>query len=123
MIGFFYAHVNVRLPAMPSGMVFCFDEKGKLMESRIGAISIIVEEPESVEALNNVLHEYASCILGRMGIPYREKGVNIICLAFDAPADTINAMTGKIGRLPGVSAKAVYSRGSSATTWKGEKEN
>ena len=63
---------------MPSGMVFCFDEKGKLMESRIGAISIIVEEPESVEALNNVLHEYASCILGRMGIPYREKGINII---------------------------------------------
>ena len=113
---FLYAHVNVRLPSMPSGMLFSFDEKGKLMESRIGAISIIVEEPESVEALNNVLHEYASCILGRMGIPYREKGVNIICLAFDAPADTINAMTGKIGRLPGVSAKAVYSRGSSATT-------
>ena len=51
------------------------------MESRIGAISIIIEEPDSVEALNNVLHEYASCILGRMGIPYREKGVNIICIA------------------------------------------
>ncbi len=80
------------------------------MESRIGAISIIVEEPDSVEALNTVLHGYAPYILGRMGIPYREKGVNIICIAVDAPTDVINAMTGKIGRLSGVSAKAVYSR-------------
>jgi len=84
------------------------------MESRIGAISILVEDPESAEALNAILHEYASCILGRMGIPYREKRVNIICVAVDAPTDVINAMTGKIGRLPGVSAKAIYSRGGSA---------
>ncbi len=84
------------------------------METRIGAISIIVEEQESVEALNAVLHEYAACILGRMGIPYREKNINIICLAVDADADAINAMTGRIGRLPGVSARAVYSRGSGA---------
>lgn len=80
------------------------------MESRIAAISIIVEDPDSVEALNGVLHEYSACILGRMGIPYREKNVSIICLALDAPADTVNALTGKIGRLSGVSAKAVYSR-------------
>ena len=80
------------------------------MENRIGAISVIVEDADSVEALNAVLHEYAPFILGRMGIPYREKGVNIICLAVDAPSDTINAMTGKIGRLSGVSAKAVCSR-------------
>ena len=80
------------------------------MESRIAAISIIVEDPDSVEALNAVLHEYSACILGRMGIPYREKNVSIICLALDAPTDTINAVTGKIGRLSGVSAKAVYSR-------------
>ena len=84
------------------------------MESRIGAISILVEDPESAEALNAILHEYASCILGRMGIPYREKSVNIICVAVDAPTDVINALTGKIGRLPGVSAKAIYSRGVSA---------
>ena len=84
------------------------------MESRIGAISVIVENPESVEALNAILHEYASCILGRMGIPYREKGISIICLAVDAPTDVINAVTGKIGRLKGVSAKAVYSRSPSA---------
>ncbi len=80
------------------------------MENRIAALSIIVEDSESVEALNAVLHEYAPYILGRMGIPYREKGINIICVALDAPTDTVNALTGKIGRLNGVSAKAVCSK-------------
>ena len=80
------------------------------METRIAAVSILVEDPYSVEALNAILHEYAPFILGRMGIPYREKGLNIICLALDAPLDAINAMTGRIGRLSGVSAKAVCSR-------------
>ena len=80
------------------------------METRIAAISILVEEPASVEALNALLHDYAPHILGRMGIPYREKGVSIICLAMDAPLDIINALSGKLGRLPGVSSKAVYSR-------------
>ena len=80
------------------------------METRIAAISVIVEEPEAVESLNGILHEYAAWILGRMGVPYRQKGVSIICLAVDAPVDVINSMTGKIGRLSGVSAKAVYSR-------------
>lgn len=83
------------------------------MESRIAAVSIIVEQPDSVEALNAVLHDFAPYILGRMGIPYREKGVNIICLAVDAPMDVINAISGKVGRLPGVSAKAVCSKSSS----------
>ena len=81
------------------------------MDSRIAAVSILVEEPESVETLNGLLHEYSAYILGRMGIPYREKGVSIICLSLDAPVDVINALTGKIGRLKGVNAKAVYSRG------------
>jgi len=80
------------------------------METRIAAVSILVEDPSSVEALNAILHEFAPFILGRMGIPYRDKGLNIICLALDAPLDAINAMTGRIGRLSGVSAKAVYSR-------------
>lgn len=80
------------------------------MESCIAAISLIVEEPSSVEELNRLLHDYAPYILGRMGIPYREKGVNIICLALDAPQNIVNALSGKLGRLPGVSAKAVYSR-------------
>ncbi len=87
---------------------FVLAGKEKHLETRIAAISIIVQEPGSVEALNATLHEYAPYVLGRMGIPYREKGVNIICIAMDAPADTINALTGKIGRLPGVSAKAAY---------------
>ena len=81
------------------------------METRIAAISILVEDPSSVEALNSLLHDYAAYILGRMGLPYREKGVSIICLSLDAPVDVINALTGKIGRLNGVNAKAVYSRG------------
>ena len=83
------------------------------MENRIAAISVMVEEPTSVESLNSLLHSYAPYILGRMGIPYREKGLNIICLAVDAPLDVINTLTGKLGRLSGVSAKAVYSRSAS----------
>lgn len=79
------------------------------MESCIAAISLIVENPASVEELNRLLHDFAPYILGRMGIPYREKGVNIICLALDAPHNVVNALSGKLGRLPGVSAKAVYS--------------
>ncbi len=81
------------------------------MESRIAAVSILVEGPESVETLNAILHEYAPYILGRLGIPYREKDLSVICLVLDAPMDTINALTGKLGRLPGVSAKAVTPRG------------
>ncbi len=103
----------MRQPCLPAWLFFVPAGKEANLETRIGAISILVEEPESAEALNAVLHEYAPCILGRMGIPYREKGVNIICVAVDAPTDVINAMTGKIGRLPGVSAKAIYSRGGS----------
>ncbi len=96
---------------MPSGMAF-FVSAGKEdnMETRIAAVSILVEEPASVEALNALLHDYALYILGRMGIPYRERGLSIICIALDAPMDVINALTGKLGRLPGVSAKAVCSR-------------
>ena len=81
------------------------------MENRIAAVSILVEGPDSVETLNAILHDYAPYVLGRLGIPYREKGLSVICLVLDAPMDVINALTGKIGRLKGVSAKAVYSRG------------
>ena len=80
------------------------------MENRIAAVSILVEGPDSVETLNAILHDYAPYVLGRLGIPYREKGLSVICLVLDAPMDTINALTGKLGRLPGVSAKAVSPR-------------
>ncbi len=81
------------------------------METRIAAVTVLVEGSESVEELNHILHAYAPYILGRLGIPYREKGLSVICLVLDAPADVINALSGKLGRLPGVSAKAVMPRG------------
>ena len=70
---------------------------------------IIVESPDSVEKLNQLLHEYGKYIIGRMGIPYREREVNIISVAIDAPQDVINALSGKIGRLDGIGVKTVYS--------------
>ena len=78
-------------------------------ETRVAVIGIIVENTDAVDPLNAILHEYAPYILGRMGIPYREKGVNIISIAVDAPQNTINTLSGKIGKLPGVSAKTAYS--------------
>lgn len=78
-------------------------------KTRIAVVGIIVENPAAVEKLNAILHEYGAHIIGRMGIPHRERGVNIISVAMDAPQDVISAMTGKIGRLDGVSAKTAYS--------------
>ena len=75
------------------------------MDTRIALIGIIVENMESVEQLNALLHEYSHYIVGRMGIPYKEKNVNIISVAIDAPQDKINALSGKIGRLKGITAK------------------
>lgn len=79
------------------------------METRIALIGIIVENMDSTERLNQLLHEHRAYIIGRMGIPYREKSVNVISVAVDAPADVINALSGKIGRLDGITAKTVYS--------------
>lgn len=79
------------------------------METRVAVIGIIIENPESVEALNAILHEYGEYIIGRMGIPYRQKNINIISIAIDAPQNVISALTGKIGRLDGISNKAAYS--------------
>lgn len=83
--------------------------KGDFMNTRIALIGIIVENMDSIQQLNQLLHEHSNYIIGRMGIPYREKGVNIISVAIDAPQDTINALSGKIGRLDGITAKTVYS--------------
>lgn len=79
------------------------------MDTRVAIAAIIVEDPGSVIPLNELLHEYSPYIIGRMGIPYRERGVSIISIAIDAPQNIISAMTGKIGRLKGVTAKTVYS--------------
>lgn len=80
------------------------------METRVAVIGIIVENMESVDELNKVLHEYGRHIIGRMGIPYREKDIHIISIAVDAPQDIISALSGKIGNIDGVSAKAAYSK-------------
>ncbi len=80
------------------------------METRVAIIGILVENPDSVEQMNTILHEYGKFIIGRMGIPYHEKNVNIISIAVDAPQDIISSISGKVGRLPGVSAKTVYTK-------------
>ena len=79
------------------------------MEHRIAVIGIIVENYDAVEQLNGLLHDYADYIVGRMGIPYRARHVNIISVAVDAPQDVISALAGKIGMLEGISAKAAFS--------------
>ena len=79
------------------------------METRVAVMSILVENSNSVETLNSLLHEYGEFIIGRMGIPYRKRKVNIISIALDAPQNTISALSGKIGKLPGVSVKTAYS--------------
>lgn len=79
------------------------------MDTRIALIGIIVENSESVEQLNQLLHEYSSYIIGRMGIPYAKKQVSIISVAVDAPQDKISALSGKIGRLDGIGVKTLYS--------------
>lgn len=79
------------------------------MKKRIGIIGIVVEDMESVEALNTLLHEYGRFIIGRMGIPFREKQVSVISVAVFADNDTISALSGKLGRIRGVNAKVTYS--------------
>lgn len=80
------------------------------METRIALIGIIIDEPDAVDRLNAILHEYAAYIVGRMGIPYRQKGVSIISIVIDAPNDVTSSLSGKLGQLKGVSIKTVYSK-------------
>ena len=82
---------------------------GEAQPTRVALIGIVVENPQAVPKMNELLHEYAHYVIGRMGIPYEKRGVSIISVAVDAPQDIINALSGKIGRLDGVSAKTVYS--------------
>lgn len=79
------------------------------METRVAVISIIIEDSESVQEMNDLLHQYGDYVIGRMGIPYRKKGINIISIAVDAPQDVISTLSGKIGKLKRVSSKVAYS--------------
>ncbi|MBQ4154944.1 MAG: iron-only hydrogenase system regulator [Clostridia bacterium] len=80
------------------------------METRVAIMGIIVENPQSVEKLNNLLHEYSEYIIGRMGLPYREKKISIVSIAIDAPQNVISSLSGKIGNLEGISVKTAYSK-------------
>ena len=79
------------------------------MQSRVAVMSIIVEDWNSVDELNKILHDYGEYIVGRMGIPYRARNINIISIAIDAPQDTISALSGKVGNLDGVNVKTAFS--------------
>lgn len=109
---FFYILTCVRvflvIPFIRYGH-FLSAKGGRSMETRVAVMGIIVEDAESVEKLNGLLHEYGEYIIGRMGIPYREKKVNIISIAIDAPQNMISTLSGKIGNLAGVSVKIAYS--------------
>ena len=80
-----------------------------MRDTRVAVISIIVENDDAVQKINEILHDYRGSIIGRMGLPYRGKGISIISVAVDAPQEQISALSGKIGRLPGISAKTAYS--------------
>ncbi len=79
------------------------------MKTRVAVMSIIVKSGDTVEKLNHILHDYSDYIIGRMGIPYRQRNINIISIAIDAPQDTISALAGKLGKLSGISVKTAFS--------------
>lgn len=80
------------------------------MEERVAIIAILVADKESVTTINELLHEYSEYIIGRMGLPYRAKKINIISIVLDAPQDKVSALAGKIGKLPGVTAQTLFSK-------------
>ena len=94
---------------MPLGMAIFIFGGLHIMETRIAVMGIIVENMDSVEKLNLLLHDYRAYIIGRMGIPYKDKGISIVSVAVDAPQDVISTMSGKIGSLMGISVKTAYS--------------
>ena len=80
------------------------------VETRVAILAIVIENMDSVEKLNQILHEGSKYIIGRMGVPYKEKNISLMSIMMDGPADVISSLSGKIGQLPGVTAKAVYSK-------------
>ena len=80
------------------------------MEQRISTISVIVEDRSSARQINDLLHQYADYIIGRMGLPCRDRGVSVICVILEAPADVTSALSGRLGQLPGVSSKTMTAR-------------
>ncbi|MGN1341076.1 MAG: TM1266 family iron-only hydrogenase system putative regulator [Oscillospiraceae bacterium] len=89
-------------------------------ESRVAVISMIIDSEDSIAAINDMLHDCREYIIGRMGIPYREKGLNVINVVLDAPMDVVSALSGRLGRLKGVTSKVVYSKQSADKQEKGQ---
>ncbi len=86
-------------------------ERGnRCLETRLSVISILVSDRASAGRVNELLHEFGSYIIGRMGLPYRERGVSVICVVIDAPGEITSALSGKLGMLPGVTAKTITSK-------------
>ncbi len=81
-----------------------------MSENRISVVSIMAEGRQSAQSINDILSAFGDYIVGRMGIPYRERGVSVICVVIDAPAEVVNTVTGKLGMLAGVTAKAIMSK-------------
>ncbi len=89
---------------------FCFERRVMEEQTRVAIIAMIIDNDECIAQVNGLLHQYNKYIIGRMGIPYRERGLNIINIVIDAPNDAISTLSGKLGRLKGVTSKAVYSK-------------
>lgn len=101
--------------SMSSGMEFLYTEYGygnggDKMDKRIAILGIIIEDADKVSEVNELLHEYRDYIIGRMGMPYRERNISVISIVMDAENNVISSLSGKIGNIDGVSAKAVYSK-------------
>ena len=84
-------------------------------ENRVAVLTILIEDLDTAERVNELLHEYGQHVIGRMGIPYRGRGVSVICVVLDAPQPEVSALSGRIGRLPGVSAKTVFTKAGATT--------
>ena len=100
--------VRLHIPSAGTAEGIFSERRDQTVETRVALLAVIVRDTDAVPALNQLLHQYAPHIIGRMGVPYPARGVNIISVALDAPADVISALSGKIGRLAGVTAKTVY---------------
>jgi len=97
---------------MATNYLLLHNRKGAKMENntRVALIGIIVENMDAVDKLNNLLHEFNKYIIGRMGIPYRQKNISIISVVVDAEADIISTLSGKLGMIKGISVKTIYSK-------------
>ena len=91
------------------------EKQREQQENRVAVMAIIVENTDSVARLNGLLHEYGTYIIGRMGVPHHEKQMNIISVVLDAPQDAVSTLSGKLGMLPGVSVKTIFSKQSFTT--------